>query len=56
MSTYKNLKKYASKNDKKVKLITLDDFVNVIDMLKLNEALDYNNLFIINHRKYAHLH
>ena len=40
-----------------VKLLTLDHIVNVINKLKLGEALDYNNLCIRpNHLKYAHLH
>ena len=32
-------KEYASKNDNKVKLLTFDDIVNVINKLKLSEAL-----------------
>ena len=36
-------------------LLTFDDIVNVINKLKLSEALDYNNL-CINHLKYVNLH
>ena len=48
-------KEYASKNDNRVKLLTLDEIVNDINKLKLNEALDYYTL-CINHLKYARLH
>ena len=48
-------KEYASKIDNRVKLLTLEDIVNVINKLKLSEALYYNSL-CINRLKYAHLH